>query len=120
MDEIHALARISVARGSGFAVLAIVCLMIGLSGMPEIALKSGGILCLIASFVLIAKAELAPHRTYKRTELWLMLDKAKRPPGAIAQLLIGGALREVCQAFALHFARAAAAMLAASLLLSAT
>jgi hypothetical protein len=48
-----------------------------------------------------------------------MLDKAKRPPEAVAQLVIGGALREVCQVSALHFARAAAAMLAVSLVLQA-
>jgi hypothetical protein len=118
MDEIETSARVSVARGSGFAVLAIVCFMVGLSGMPALALKTGGIFCLIAAFALILKAERAPHRLYKRTEVWLMLDERARPPEAVAQQVIGGILRGVYQQFALHFARAAALALGASLLIN--
>jgi hypothetical protein len=118
MDEIESFARVSVARGSGFALLAIVCFMVGLSGMPEAALKSGGIFCLIAAFVLIAKAERAPHRRYKQTEVWLMLDEGRRPPETIAQQVIGGALQAVCRQFALYFAQAAAVALTLSLLVA--
>jgi hypothetical protein len=118
MDEIEGFARVSVARGSGFAVLAIVCLMVGLSGMPALALKTGGIFGLIAAFVLLVKAERAPYRLYKRTEVWLMLDERVRPPEAVAQRVIGMTLRAVCQEFALYFAQAAAAALAMSLVLN--
>ena len=116
MHEIEGFARVSVARGSGFAVLAIICFVVGLSGMPGMALKSGGIFCLIAAFVLIAKAERAPHRFYKRTEVWLMLDERARPPEAVAQRLIGMALQGVCRQFALYFANAAAVALGLSIL----
>ncbi len=114
MDQIESSARISVARGSGFALLAIVCFMVGLSGMPALALKTGGVFCLIAAFVLLLKAERAPHRLYKRTEVWLMLDERARPPEAVAQRLIGGALRGACHQFALYFAQGAAIALSLS------
>ena len=46
----------------------------------------------------------APDRPYRQTETWLMLDRADRPASAVAQTLIGGALR----AAYLWFARQAA------------
>jgi hypothetical protein len=115
MEQIESYARASVARGSAFGLLAIVCTMVGLSGTPILALKIGGMLCLMASFILILKAVLATRRPYKRTEVWLMLDPLQRPPATVAQRIIGNALREAFQDFARHFARAAAASLGASL-----
>ena len=118
MEHIEAFARLSVLRGAGFGLLAIVCFMFGLAGMPALSLKTGGVLCLLASFILILRAELADKRPYKRTEVWLMLDERARPPEAVAQQLIGGILRGVYQEFALHFARAAALALGVSLLIN--
>ncbi|KAA2242069.1 hypothetical protein [Salinarimonas soli] len=118
MNEIETFARASVARGSGFAGLAILCLMVALSGMPALALKTGGILCLIGAVVLLAKAERAPHRPYGRTEVWLRLDGRARPSETVAQQVVGGVLRGVYLEFALHFARAAALGLGVSFLIN--
>lgn len=115
MDFIEASARISVGRACGFGLLAIVCTMAGLSGTPVAALKAGGLLCLLTSAILIVKAQGAPKRPYKRTEVWLMLDELRRPPAEVAQRLITGALVTAFQDFALKFARLAAALLGLSL-----
>jgi len=119
MDHIETFARLSVIRGAGFGLLAIVCFMVGLAGMPALSFKAGGVLCLLACFILLLKAEFADRRSYKRTELWLMLDRDQRPPAAIAQQVIGSTLRACYREFALHYARGSAAMLAFSLVLPA-
>lgn len=117
MEHIEAFARLSVLRGAGFGLLAIVCFMVGLAGMPALSFKAGGVLCLLACFILVLKAELAERRPYKRTEVWLMLDARQRPPAAVAQRIIGLALKTCCREVALLYARGAAAMLAISLVL---
>jgi hypothetical protein len=119
MDRIETAARVSVFRGSAFALLAIVCFMVGLAGTPALSFKFGGIFCLFVCFVLIAKAELAPNRPYKRTEVWLMLEPPDRPPAPVAQRLIGMAVQGHCREFALQFARGSVAMLVTSLVLPA-
>lgn len=118
MEQIEASAQISVARGSGFGLLAIFCVMIGLSGTPVVALETGGVLNLLACFILIAKAEFAPGKPYKQTEVWLMLDDRSRPPAAVAQQIISTALRSVYRQFALYFAKGAAVCLGVSVFLS--
>jgi hypothetical protein len=65
---------------------------------------------------LLIKAQYAATRPYKRTEVWLMLEPANRPPGAVAQRLIGNALRDAFRDYALHFARASALALALGLI----
>jgi hypothetical protein len=108
MDVIETHARISVARGCAFALLGICCVMFGLLGTPVLALKIGGLFCLIVSIVLMLRAEFAHRRPHKHTEVWLMLDEGDRPPSAIAQQVICGVLRGVYNEFALYFARGAA------------
>jgi hypothetical protein len=108
MDVIETHARISVARGCAFALLAIFCVMFGLLGTPVLALKIGGLFCLVVSIILMLRAEFAHLRSHKHTEVWLMLDEGDRPPSAIAQQVICGVLRGVYNEFALYFARGAA------------
>jgi hypothetical protein len=117
MEQIETFARLSVLRGAAFGLLAIVCTMVGLAATPALSFKVGGILCLFACMVLILKAEHADRRPYKRTEVWLMLDKGSRPPAATAQQVIGNTLKGCYRQTALHFARGAAMMLALSLFL---
>jgi hypothetical protein len=108
MDVIETHARVSVARGCAFALLGIVCVMLGLMGTPIFALKIGGFFCLVVSVFLMLRAELAPRRSYKHTEVWLMLDERDRPQAVVAQQVICGVLRGVFNEFGLYFARAAA------------
>lgn len=104
----------SVARGCGFAALGIFTFMIGLMGDPRLAFQTGGILTLVTCLVLLGRALRAPHRPYKRTEVWLMLDPDDRPRGDTAQQLIGVALRDVYLRFAFHAACLSAALLIAA------
>jgi hypothetical protein len=106
IERIEHLAHVSVARGCGFAALAILTFFIGMLGDLVTAFKCAGYLSLLASAVLLLKAGLARIQPYRRTELWLMLKPAERPPAAVAQQLIGTVLREAY----LRFARQAAVL----------
>ena len=116
LQRIERLAHISVARGCGFAALAILTLMLGLSGNMVAALQTGGILALVVCGMLLLKAWLAGLRSYKSTEVWLMLNPQDRPHSEIAQAVIGTALRDTCLRFALHAARVAAGLLLTAVL----
>lgn len=115
MHRVQQLAWVSVARGCGFAALAIFTFMIGLSGDVPAAFKAGGILTLITSLVLLVKGWQAPGRPYKHTEVWVMLQPDERPHAALAQTLIGETLRRTYMMFALHSAMLAGGFFVMSL-----
>lgn len=102
--RLWALANVSVGRASAFGLLAIFCLMVGLAGYPIIALKTGGVALLFGAAILIVKAEMSDRRSYKRTELWTLLEKHERPVQQVAQQVIGNTLREAFYRFALFYA----------------
>lgn len=116
MEKIEQLAQASVARGCGFAMLAIATFMVGLSAEFAIALRAGGFCCLLVCFVLIAMGWRAASTPYKHTELWLMLDPSERPHAAVAQSIIGAARREAFLDFALRSAWLASGLLVMALL----
>ena len=118
LETIEKIAEFSVARACGFAMLAILVMMVGLSGEPDMALKTGGLLSLLISMVLVLKAALAEAKPYRSTEVWLLLKPHERPHEAVAQRIIALALREAFLRFALYFASGGAAMLGTQLLLS--
>jgi hypothetical protein len=113
MDVIEAYAKLSVACGCGFALLAIGCVMVGLLESPVLALKVGGIFCSFVAIVLMLKFDLAQRMNYKNTEVWLMLKVTERPPADIAQRLISNTLSRIFAEFGLYFARGAASALGA-------
>lgn len=104
MQKIDQLAHASVARGCGFAMLAIATFMVGLSAEFALALRAGGLGCLLMTFVLIAMSWRAGSTPYKHTELWLMLEPGERPQPAFAQMIIGNARRQAFLDFALRSA----------------
>lgn len=106
------LAEISTARACGFAGLATLCLMVGLSSNLSTALKGGGYCALLVALWLVIMARQAPSRPYKRTEIWLMLDKSERPAENEAQGLFAQARRDVFLRFAAYHSLAATALLA--------
>lgn len=55
MEELQKAAFTSVARGCGFAMLAIVCVMVGLSFEPRAAFQAGGMLTLIMTLILLVR-----------------------------------------------------------------
>ena len=117
MEAIENAAYVSIGRASGFAGLAIACVMFGFAFDPPLAARIGGILCLGFTVILASYALRAKDRPYKRTELWLILHKQERPPARIAQKVIGSILRETYLWFAKQAAIISVVLLAASMLL---
>lgn len=116
MQRLQQAAEISVARGCGFAALAICTFMVGFAGDIRLSLAVGGCMALLATFVLIIKALKAERTSYKRTEVWIMLEPEDRPRPEVAQQVIGTTLREVYLRFALRAAKLSLGLLAASIL----
>jgi hypothetical protein len=114
-ERLNQLATISVARGVGFAGLAIVCTMVGFSGSLPALLKAGGLGAALVTTVLIMKASTAPRVSHRRTEIWLMLEAHERPPADFAQRMIVTARRSALIRFALASAWVATALLSLSL-----
>jgi hypothetical protein len=90
----------TVLRACGFASLAIFCVMVGMSFMPREAFQTGGFLTTVMTLVLILKAHEARTKDYRRTEMWLYLEKDQRPPASYAQWASATVLRETYLTFA--------------------
>ncbi len=117
MHEIENAAHVSVGRATGFAGLAIFCLMFGLAFEPALAARTGGICCFFVAGILWGYGYFAKRRPYKRTELWLILPKDKRPPDGIAQKVIGQVLSDTYAWYAKQAALIALVFVAAGLIL---
>jgi hypothetical protein len=100
MEDMRRIAYEIVLRACAFGSLAIFCFMVGLSFEPRIAFMTGGVLTMLMTGVLFLKALEAPHKPYRRTEMWLYLPEELRPPAAAAQQLTSGILQETYLAFA--------------------
>jgi hypothetical protein len=100
--RLRALAAQSVGRGCFFAALAIWCVMIGLIADPLQSIKAGAILALLVACVLLLKAGRAAHISYRKTELWLLLDRQAPLGPDAAQRIITAILREVYLRYALY------------------
>lgn len=116
MEEMRRAAFTSVARGCGFGMLAIFCVMVGLSFNPRAMFQAGGILTLLMTFILIVKARRALTQNYKHTEMWLMLPDNFRPPEAYAQWAASTVLRDAYFTFAQYTALIAIVMWSVALL----
>ena len=92
-DRIRRTAHLSVMRGCGFGMLAIVTGMMGAAITPALVLKTGGFGMLLMAFILILKASRADRVPFRSTEVWIMLDKKDRPPEALAPAMITQARR---------------------------
>lgn len=117
LARIRFLAGLSVARGCGFAGLAILTLMVGLSWDVPLACKVGGLLSLLVCIVLLLKAACAPYRPVRKTELWMMLEPDQRPAAAVAQRVMSATLQTCYLRFALIAAGLSAALLSLSIAL---
>jgi hypothetical protein len=100
MDNIRAMAVLSVRRGCGFAGLAIATMMFGLISDIVLSFRTGAVLTTLAAVVLFWKAYEAPRRDYRRTELWIMLEHTPDVPAANAGRVINGVLQEVYRSHA--------------------
>lgn len=101
MEHMRRVAFETVLRACGFGSLAIFCVMTGLSFHPKLAFQAGGFLTTIMAFILILKSREALTKDYRKTEMWLYLDKDFRPPEAYAQWASATVLRDTYLTFAL-------------------
>lgn len=110
MEHMRQVAYETVLRACGFASLAIFCVMIGMSFNPRLAFQAGGFLTTLMTFVLILKSREALTKDYRKTEMWLYIDKEFRPPEAYAQWASSTVLRDTYLTFAKWTALIAIAM----------
>jgi hypothetical protein len=101
MEHMRRVAYETVLRACGFASLGIFCVMTGMSFHPKLAFQAGGFLTTIMAFILILKAREALTKDYRRTEMWLYIDKDFRPPEAYAQWASATVLRDTYLTFAM-------------------
>jgi hypothetical protein len=94
-ETIERLTLISIARGVGFAALAVLCLMVGFASDFVNVLRAGGIGSLLIAIVLLIKAQNTSPENYRRTEVWIMLDPHERPPEDIAPRMVAEARRTI-------------------------
>ena len=94
MDRIRSLAKMSIGRGCFFAGLAIWAVMMALIYDPPLSFRTGAGLALIAACVLAIKARNAPLRSYRETELWLLMDHKTELPESRIQQALSGVLAE--------------------------
>lgn len=118
MQAVQQAAYISVGRASGFAGLAIVCFMAGFSYDPVLAARVGACGALLTALILALRADRALCRPYHKTETWLILANDQRPPGSLAQKIVGTALREAYAWYGRAAALAAMGLGAASPILA--
>jgi hypothetical protein len=78
LARVEYLAELSVARGCGFAALAILTLMVGLSWDAALACRLGGVLVLLVCALLLLKAWRAPYRPIPQDGA--MADARSRQP----------------------------------------
>jgi len=101
MEHMRRVAYETVLRACGFASLGIFCVMTGMSFDPRLAFQAGGFLTTIMAFILILKSREALTKDYRRTEMWLYIEKDFRPPEAYAQWASATILRDTYLTFAM-------------------
>lgn len=115
MDAIEHAAYASVGRACGFAALAVGIIFISLSFDPALAARVAGEAAFFIAGILGAYGWRAPKRPYQRTEAWLILADNHKPPRAIAQRLVGNAIKEAAYGFARKSVACSVFLLTASL-----
>jgi hypothetical protein len=116
-EQIRRYAELSVARGCGFAALAVATVMVGSASDLTLFFRSGGFGALLVCFILLLKASRVDRIPFKSTEVWIMLPVEHRPPPEIAAGLIAKARRRSLLRFAYGAAIIAGLELTADLVL---
>jgi hypothetical protein len=111
-QRVRECAFLSVMRGCGFGMIAIVITMLALANQPDMSLKFGGFSLLLMSFILILKAARAHTVPLRSTEVWIMLRTDDRLPEALASGMIPVARREAFLVYAYRSAVMAGVLLA--------
>lgn len=101
MEVMRRIAYETVLRACRFGSLAIFCVMIGMSFDPMLAFQTGGTLTILMSLILMYKSYEARTKDYRKTEMWLNIEKHDRPPSSYAQWASATVLRETYLTFAM-------------------
>jgi hypothetical protein len=94
MERIRHFADISIRRACGFGFLAIATAMVGTSSEMLLSAKIGATSLTLMTVILVLKGLRAPGRSYKRTEVWILLNHRHDLPEPRAQQIFGSILRE--------------------------
>jgi multidrug efflux pump subunit AcrB len=94
MERLRHYADLSIRRGCSFGLLAIGTAVVGMASDMRLATKAAAIGMSLMVAILLLKAMQAPRRSYKRTELWILIDRKHGFPEARAQEVFGNILRE--------------------------
>ena len=94
MERIRHYAWESVGRACGFGALAIFTAMVGTAALPALAAKVGAVGSALMGAVLLLKAFHAPAKPYRKTELWILLDRDHGLPEAHAQRILMSTLKD--------------------------
>lgn len=94
MDHIRHYADLSIRRACGFGFLGIATAMVGVYTDIVLAVRLAATGVTLMGTVLLFKSLQAPHRSYKKTEVWILLDRRHGLPEARAQEVFGNVLRE--------------------------
>lgn len=109
MSDVERAAELSVGRAVGFAALAIGTAMLGFAFEPALSFLVGSAGALLTAVVLELKARLAPHRPYRRTEVWALLEPRPAWSAEVAQRIVAATLAATFRRYArLAFATALA------------
>jgi hypothetical protein len=100
VDRIQAAAELSIGRAVAFGALAVGTVVLGLIGWPALALKTGSALTLLMAVILLLKSEQARSRPYRRTEVWLILDRRLGLPEDRAQIMVSQVLYDTYHRYA--------------------
>lgn len=120
MLAVREAAVMCVTRAVMFGALGIVCVMVAFAFSPPASFRTGAVLTLVMSVVLLIKAHYALHQQPKHTEVWLYLDERARPRDADAVRRFGSEMRHVYGQFAaITFAAACALFLMSLVMLAA-
>lgn len=110
LERIRAAAQVSIGRATMFGALAIWAASFGFISWPLTAFRLAALLSTLAMVILIYKALQAPHRPYRRTEVWYMLGKSHCLPEERAQVVFAEVLGETFWRFASLVAAVAAVL----------
>jgi hypothetical protein len=114
-ERIEATAFQAVSRSCGFVALCIGGVVNALGDIPIEALKAGGLLSLLVTYVLLLLAARAERTCFTKTRLWRQLEGHDRPSKDRAQAVIAGARQKALHRGAYAFALVSAAFLAITL-----
>jgi hypothetical protein len=115
MEPVYKAARLSVARGCGFALLGALTATIGLIHDPHQALLAAGAMLLIMCAILVLKAERAYGTPYRSTEAWMMIAAEVELAPEQRQLAVAMARRDALIRFARPMLYASLCCLAAAI-----